>query len=159
MPMQTEDPKPKPASKSELILEVALEAQYFRNPDLGLPFASSPTPRLQNPSRPARQLRFQMLAHLTLLQKHGFIASTALINSTIRYLTGLAMFDESISVWDNEAKQVTTVRRQATTAQSPTAQPNTAAASPIPATSAKQAPVALALNEVQQAIHARGQIV
>lgn len=49
MPMQTEDPKPKPASKSELILEVALEAQYFRNPDLGLPFASSQHPVCKTP--------------------------------------------------------------------------------------------------------------
>ena len=132
MPKQTQDPKPKPAPKSELILEVALEAQYFRNPGLGLPFVLIPNhPTDKTPVPLLENFDFKCWLTWRCYKKHGFIATSALINSTIRYLTGLAMYDETIPVWDNETKQITSPAPTVTTSQPPTGLPKPVIAPPF----------------------------
>ena len=108
MPKQTQDPKPKPAPKSELLLDAALEAQYFRNSSLGMPMVLIPNhPTGKTPVPLLDNYDFACWLTWRCYKKHGFIATTALINATIRFLTGLAMYDETTPVWDAETKQLT----------------------------------------------------
>ncbi len=130
MPKQTPDPKPAP--KSELILDAALEAQYFRSPGLGLAFVLIPNhPTNKTPVPLIENLDFKCWLTWRCYKKHGFIATSALINATIRYLTGLAMYDESIPVWDNETKRITSPHAAVTTSQPPTGPPQPVIAQPI----------------------------
>ena len=99
--------KTKPAPKSELLLDVALEAQYFRNSGLGLAMVRIPNhPTCKTPVPLLNNYDFACWLTWRCYKKHGFIATTALINATIRYLTGLAMYDESIPVLDAETRQI-----------------------------------------------------
>ena len=107
MPKQHQDPKPKPAPKSELILDAALEAQYFRNSSLGVPMVLIPNhPSCKAPVALLDNFDFACWLTWRCYKKHGFIATTALINATIRFLTGLALYDEATPAWDAETKQI-----------------------------------------------------
>ena len=107
MPAQNQDPKPKPAAKSDLLLDVALEAQYFRTSSLGVPLVLIPNhPTQKAPTALLDNYEFVSWLTWRCYRKHGFLASSALINAALRFLTGLAMYDESTPVWDTETKQV-----------------------------------------------------
>ena len=113
MPKQQE-PKPKPASKSELLLEVAMEAKYFRNALSGVPLVLIPNHPTKKTPVPLLHDNSDFTAWLTWRchKKHGFLASTALINIVLRYLSGLAQFDEAIQLWDNAKKEVVATLQQ-----------------------------------------------
>ena len=127
--------KTKPALKSELLLDVALEAQYFRNSGLGLPMVLIPNhPGCKTPVPLLENYDFACWLTWRCYKKHGFIATTALINATIRYLTGLAMYDESIPVLDAETRQIVAPKPHATK-EAATAQPAHSMGMPLPLTS------------------------
>ena len=107
MPKQQE-PKTKPASKADLLLEVALEAKYFRNALSGVPLVLIPNHPTKKTPVPLQHDNSDFTAWLTWRchKKHGFLASTALINTVLRYLAGLAQYDESIQLWDNVKKEI-----------------------------------------------------
>ena len=113
MPKQQE-PKPKPASKSELLLEVAMEANYFRNALSGVPLVLIPNHPTKKTPVPLLHDNSDFTAWLTWRchKKHGFLASTALINTVLRYLSGLAQYDEAIQLWDNAKKEVVATLQQ-----------------------------------------------
>lgn len=129
--------QPKPAPKSELLLEVALEAKYFRNVALALPMVLIPNhPALKTPV--LLQDNYDFVCWLTwrCYKKHGFIATTALINATLRFLTGHALYDETTPVWESKTMQVATPK-PATAA--PIAQPAPQTMPPANAPSALKA--------------------
>ena len=129
---QTQDRKPKPAPKSELLLDVALEAQYFRNSGIGLPMVLIPNhPTCKTPMPLLDNYDFACWLTWRCYKKHGFIATTALINATIRYLTGLAMYDESIAVLDAETRQIIAPKAHGTK-EATRLQPAHSMSTPIP---------------------------
>ena len=113
MPKQQE-PKTKPATKSGLLLDVALEAKYFRNASSGVPLVLIPNHPSKKSPVPLLHDNYDFTAWLTWRchKKHGFLASTALINTVLRYLAGLAQYDESIQLWDNVKKEVVATLQQ-----------------------------------------------
>ncbi len=114
MPKQT-DFKTKPISKSDLLLDVAMEAKYFRNALSGVPLVQIPNHPTKKTPAPLLHDNYDFTAWLTWRchKKHGFLASTALINTVLRYLAGLAQYDESIQLWDNVKKEVRATPQQA----------------------------------------------
>ena len=117
-----QEPKPQPATKTELLLDVAMEAQYFRTSTLAVPLVLIPNhPFEKTPKALEDNYDFTSWLSWRCYKKHGFLASSALINAVIRYLTGLALYDEATPVWDVDTKAVALVNRPETKA--PIAQP------------------------------------
>ena len=112
--MPKQELKTKPASKSDLLLEVAMEAEYFRNALSGVPLVLIPNHPTKKTPVPLLHENSDFTAWLTWRchKKHGFLASTALINTVLRYLDGLAQYDESIQLWDNVKKEVMAITQQ-----------------------------------------------
>ena len=112
--MPKQELKTKPASKSDLLLEVAMEAKYFRNALSGVPLVLIPNHPTKKTPVPLLHENSDFTAWLTWRchKKHGFLASTALINTVLRYLDGLAQYDESIQLWDNVKKEVMAITQQ-----------------------------------------------
>ena len=109
--------EPKPATKTELLLDVAMEAQYFRTATLAVPLVLIPNhPFEKVPKALEDNYDFTSWLSWRCYKKHGFLASSALINAVIRYLTGLALYDEATPVWDVDTKAVALVKRPDTKA-------------------------------------------
>ena len=112
-----QEPKPQPATKTELLLDVAMEAKYFRTSTLAVPLVLIPNhPFEKTPKALEDNYDFTSWLSWRCYKKHGFLASSALINTVIRYLTGLALYDEETPVWDVETKAVAIVKRTETKA-------------------------------------------
>ena len=100
-----QEPKPQPATKTELLLDVAMEAQYFRTSTLAVPLVLIPNhPFQKTPKALEDNYDFTSWLSWRCYKKHGFLASSALINAVIRFLTGLALYDEATPVWDVDTK-------------------------------------------------------
>ena len=116
-----QEPKPQPATKTELLLDVAMEAKYFRTSTLAVPLVLIPNhPFEKAPKSLEDNYDFTSWLSWRCYKKHGFLASSALINAVIRFLTGLALYDEATPIWDVETKAVA-LKTQASNA--PIAQP------------------------------------
>ena len=99
-----QQPKPKPVAKIDLLLEIAMEAQYFRGSAGNQPMVLIPFhPSRKTPS-PLLVDNYDFISWLTwrCYKKHGFISTSALINALLRFLTGMTLYDESIPVWNLE---------------------------------------------------------
>ena len=85
-----------------------MEANYFRNASSGVPLVLIPNHPLKKTPVPMLHDNYDFTAWLTWRchKKHGFLATTALINTVLRYLAGLAQYEEATPLWDNVAKVV-----------------------------------------------------
>lgn len=101
-----QEPKTKPVAKIDHLLEVAMEAQYFRGSAGNQPMVLIPNhPSRKTPS-PLNTGNYDFVSWLTwrCYKRHGFIATSALINALLRFLTGMTLYDESIPVWNVETQ-------------------------------------------------------
>ena len=106
-----QEPKPKPATKTDLLLDVAMEAQYFRTSTLAVPLVLIPNHPFQKEPKPLDDnYDFTSWLSWRCYKKHGFLASSALINAVMRFLKGLALYDDTTPVWDVETKAVALVK-------------------------------------------------
>ncbi len=95
--------KPKPLTKSEMVLDVAMEAKYFLAP--GEPLALVQVPNhltMHKPSPLIGNYDFASWLMWRCYKKHGVIVYSALINNVIKLLNGMTLCEESISVWTGE---------------------------------------------------------
>ena len=96
----------KPVAKIDHLLDAAMEAQYFRGSAGNQPMVLIPNhPSRKTPS-PLNADNYDFVSWLTwrCYKKHGFIASSALINALLRFLTGMTLYDESIPEWNPETQ-------------------------------------------------------
>ena len=95
--------EPKPLTKSEMILDVAMEAKYFLTP--GEPVALVQVPNhltMHKPSPLIGNYDFTSWLMWRCYKKHGVIVYSALINNVIKLLNGMTLCEETISVWTGE---------------------------------------------------------
>ena len=99
-----QEPKTKPVAKIDLLLEIAMEAQYFRGSTGNQPMVLIPNHPSRKTPTPLLVDNYDFVSWLTwrCYKKHGFIVSSALVNALLRFLTGMALYDESIPVWNME---------------------------------------------------------
>ena len=105
MPKEQE---PKPLTKSEMVLDVAMEAQYFLTP--GEPLALVQIPNhltMHKPSLLIGNYDFASWLMWRCYKKHGVIVYSAVINNVIKLLNGMTLCEESIPVWTGEEQAVT----------------------------------------------------
>ena len=104
MPKQQE---PKPLTKSEMVLDVAMEAKYFRAP--GTPLALVQVPNhltMDKPSPLLDNYDFASWLMWRCYKKHGVIVNGAVVNNVVKLLNGMAMSEESIPVWTADTPAV-----------------------------------------------------
>ena len=92
------EPKQTPVPKSELLLDVASEAKILRTAE-GLPMVVIPNhPTQKKPVSLFDSFDFVCWLTWRCHKKHGFLPSTALVNTILRALAGQALFDSETAV-------------------------------------------------------------
>lgn len=98
--------EPKPLTKSEMVLDVAMEAKYFRAP--GEPLVQIPNHlTMHKPSPLIGNYDFASWLMWRCYKKHGVIVYSAVINNVIKLLNGMTLCEETIPVWTAKEQAVT----------------------------------------------------
>ena len=109
----TKESKPQRQDKTLLLMEIALELKLYRTPE-GIPMAEIPNWDDASGPMPLDSNIFKMWLSYRCFKLHGFVASSAALNAVIRTVSGIAMFDESTTLYsapeevtaDQEPKRV-----------------------------------------------------
>ena len=132
---QQQEPKTKPVAKIDLLLEIAMEAKYFRGSTGNQPMVLIPNHPSRKTPTPLLVDNYDFVSWLTwrCYKKHAFIVSSALVNALLRFLTGMTLYDESIPIWNMEttvatlaAPSVARTKPQAISISTPIGNPQTA---------------------------------
>ena len=90
--------KPQRQDKTLLLMEIALELKLYRTPE-GIPMAEIPNWDDASGPMPLDSNIFKMWLSYRCFKLHGFVASSAALNAVIRTVSGIAIFDESVTLY------------------------------------------------------------